>query len=383
MITLSISSKNFDKMISYAQLAYKEYGSEISGMLPVIKKDNKLVMCEPEILKQDCTPGTTDLDKDALSVYFNEKTTEYINLVPNNIIYCWWHSHHNMDAFWSGTDTSTINGFAQNGSIFAIVVNNKAEYKITYAEKRKVAGVESIVHSKVELEIENNNEDALLKEIKEKVSVERGASKYKGLASFVPRSQVLADARQQSVFNKQTAYEEEIDWSEEDQWNESFETNEIEEDIKWSNKSIENDLKPVAKKGTGPRTIEKAKAKLEIMEESSFISSDRYPPVQEVVEMLENSCNNYIYDYNTTENKNPELDEQHYVNEVNSYINEIREDIKRRNLHKDEYKAPKYHTITSMKGILTINDLKINEEVIDEYDYREISKHIPTQQSLL
>lgn len=41
----------------------------------------------------------------------------------------WWHSHANMNTFWSGTDIDTINKYGGNGYIIATVFNKKEEMR--------------------------------------------------------------------------------------------------------------------------------------------------------------------------------------------------------------------------------------------------------------
>lgn len=44
----------------------------------------------------------------------------------------WWHSHVNMDVFWSGTDKSTIEDLGKNGFILATVFNKKEEMRSAF-----------------------------------------------------------------------------------------------------------------------------------------------------------------------------------------------------------------------------------------------------------
>jgi hypothetical protein len=42
--------------------------------------------------------------------------------------YVWWHSHHTMGAFWSGTDEKEIDAWKNNSFSLALVINLKEEY---------------------------------------------------------------------------------------------------------------------------------------------------------------------------------------------------------------------------------------------------------------
>ena len=68
----------------------------------------------------------------------------------NDFRFCWWHSHHTMGAFWSGTDLSSIDEYGEGESdlSFALVVNLKEEYKCRVSVWKPVE-----VHQDVELEI--------------------------------------------------------------------------------------------------------------------------------------------------------------------------------------------------------------------------------------
>ena len=125
--TFSISRKNWTKVIDYAAIAYNEHKSEIGGMMVVIEDDDgDWELINPVILKQTITASNTHLDKDELAIYYTKMGKKYKN---KNFRFCWWHSHHTMDAFWSGTDLSTIDEFDEGDFSFALVVNLKEEYK--------------------------------------------------------------------------------------------------------------------------------------------------------------------------------------------------------------------------------------------------------------
>jgi len=376
MINVKIAKEDFDKMISYAQIAYEKFGTEVSGMLPVINTTDGLWMQTPEILKQECTAATTDLDKEALSEYFTKQTEKHIELIPDKLIHCWWHSHHTMDAFWSGTDDSTINGFAEKGSIFAIVVNNKSEYKITYAERRIVAGVSTIVQSLVDLEIYDTLSDEHEKDIVENIVNGQSAPKLQ-MAGFRPRRSIYTSrdeaggtviTKQQSVFDKQTAYEEGIDWDNtEDMFGGMFEDNL--EDLEAI--SIEK-TKPKKKKKKWKKDVNLVIEKIEDIAHEN-VDFDQNDYIASLVEALDH----YIYNFNVDGDYSHE-----HVAKVNGFINEIRtqQELVDSTILQNK---DKYHTLSSVEGIKSINDIIIKEEVLDELDYTKISEHIPTEQPLL
>lgn len=122
-----ISQNNWNKIINYAGIAYKDFKSEIGGMSVMVEDaEGDWELKDPVILKQVITAANTHLDKDELAMYYTKAAKKYKN---KNFRFCWWHSHHTMGAFWSGTDTDTIEEFNEGDFSFALVVNLKEEYK--------------------------------------------------------------------------------------------------------------------------------------------------------------------------------------------------------------------------------------------------------------
>lgn len=122
-----ISQKDWNKVINYSQSAWDEYKSEIGGMLIAEEdKDGDWKMHSPVILKQKVSAANTHLDKDELSKYYVKEAMKRKN---KRMQFVWWHSHHTMSAFWSGTDLSTIDEFSEGDMSLSLVVNLKEEYK--------------------------------------------------------------------------------------------------------------------------------------------------------------------------------------------------------------------------------------------------------------
>ena len=141
-----ISEKNWNKIIGYAEEAYEEHKSEIGGMSVMVEdKDGDWVMQDPTILEQEISSGNTILDKDALAVYYTKQARK---MGKKNFRFCWWHSHHEMKAFWSPTDLEAIDEYSDGDFSFALVVNLKGEYKF-----RTSIWEPFEVHQDVELEI--------------------------------------------------------------------------------------------------------------------------------------------------------------------------------------------------------------------------------------
>ena len=143
-----ILKDSWDKIINYAKAAYHGEKAEIGGMSVVTQdKDGDWWIEDPQIMNQEIGATTCDLDKEDLAKYYTQMAVKYKD---TNFRFCWWHSHHTMGAFWSGTDLSSIDEYGEGESdlSFALVVNLKEEYKCRISVWKPLQ-----VHQDVELEI--------------------------------------------------------------------------------------------------------------------------------------------------------------------------------------------------------------------------------------
>ena len=122
-----IKENNWYKLQAWATIAHEEDKNEISGLMTAVPQDdNRFLLSDVEILKQENSSTNTELDKDAVAEYTMKYAMKYKN---PNMKFVWWHSHHTMSAFWSGTDESEINAWQNNSFSLALVINLKEEYK--------------------------------------------------------------------------------------------------------------------------------------------------------------------------------------------------------------------------------------------------------------
>tara|TARA_R110002020_G_scaffold33098_1_gene101205 strand:- start:552 stop:1475 length:924 start_codon:yes stop_codon:yes gene_type:complete len=141
-----INERDWNKIQNYAQEAYSTKKSEIGGMLVAIEdEDGDWELRDPVILKQQISAGNCVLDKDDLALYYTRVGTK---LKKKNFRFVWWHSHHTMEAFWSGTDLNAIKEYSDGDFSFALVVNLKEEYKLRVSVWKPFE-----VHEDVELSI--------------------------------------------------------------------------------------------------------------------------------------------------------------------------------------------------------------------------------------
>tara|TARA_E500000081_G_scaffold154604_1_gene192056 strand:- start:4963 stop:5853 length:891 start_codon:yes stop_codon:yes gene_type:complete len=146
-----ISKKDWNTIQNYSKYAWDEHQSEIGGYMVVVKEDDGTFrMLDPVILKQEITAGNTVIDRDDLAKYLMKTGMQYH---PKDIYYCWWHSHHTMAAFWSGTDLTAIQQSSNSKVSFSLVVNLKEEYKFRISIWEPLE-----VHVDVDIEIEGMSE---------------------------------------------------------------------------------------------------------------------------------------------------------------------------------------------------------------------------------
>jgi hypothetical protein len=122
-----ITKKDWDKIINYSKFASDKWGTEIGGMAVTIQdNDGDWIIQDPTIIKQEVSAALCELDKTELAAYYSKMAIKY---KKKDMRFCWWHSHAKMGAFWSGTDTNTIDEYEDGDLSFALVVNVNEEYK--------------------------------------------------------------------------------------------------------------------------------------------------------------------------------------------------------------------------------------------------------------
>jgi proteasome lid subunit RPN8/RPN11 len=123
----NINESDWYEIISWAKLSHDEDKNEISGLATALPNDKGIyTIRDIEILKQENSASNTELDGDEVTKYKMKYGMKYQN---PDMKFVWWHSHHTMDAFWSGTDLKEINAWKNTSFSLALVVNLKEEYK--------------------------------------------------------------------------------------------------------------------------------------------------------------------------------------------------------------------------------------------------------------
>ena len=193
-----ISRENWNKVIAYAESAYRQYKSEIGGQLVVLEdKDGDYILEEPVILKQEISSGNCELDGEQLAIHYSKMIGKY----GNNVRHCWWHSHHTMGAFWSGTDDATILSHPAKDWTLSLVVNLKKEYKL------RIQFFSPFMHEEnVELNFlqeEYDVDDAIDKEVEELCTKETRVITYGGRGTKVNQGTLWTQPR---IYNGYDSY---------------------------------------------------------------------------------------------------------------------------------------------------------------------------------
>ena len=205
-----ILEKSWYELQSWATIAYDEDKNEISGLMTAIpQKDGRYKLSDVEILKQENTGTNTTLEGDAVAAYKMKYAMKYKN---KNMKYVWWHSHHTMQAFWSGTDENEINAWENDSFSLALVINLKEEYKFRVSVWKAV-GLPIAQHYDIPLTVERKNAvnvtdkmKTLYKELCEDDSVVNTV--YQGNINY--RNRINSNYREQHL-NVENAYQQTLE----------------------------------------------------------------------------------------------------------------------------------------------------------------------------
>jgi hypothetical protein len=97
------------------------------GLVEYDKEKNEFLVTDAFLLEQTVGAAHTDIDAAALGKLMYKTRAEKGELK------FWWHSHVNMDVFWSSQDQSTILDMGKNGWIVASVFNKREEVRSAVA----------------------------------------------------------------------------------------------------------------------------------------------------------------------------------------------------------------------------------------------------------
>jgi len=155
------------KLFTYADLADGEIGG-----LGLVRSDHGIVtIYDILLLEQEAGGAHTNLDTGAVANLMTDMMKEGKDTSELKL---WWHSHDTMGAFWSGTDTATIERFALTSKwSVSIVINRRREY----VARVDVYDPFRLAVDELELQVVDDKDDPfteeLRKEVKKKVDYGR------------------------------------------------------------------------------------------------------------------------------------------------------------------------------------------------------------------
>lgn len=99
---------------------------EISGLGTVERFGaGDFLVTAVHLFEQECTGASTELSQEDVARFLLEAVR---NGIDTGTIKLWWHSHCDMECFWSGTDDDTASRFG-NGWMLAVVGNKVGQYR--------------------------------------------------------------------------------------------------------------------------------------------------------------------------------------------------------------------------------------------------------------
>jgi hypothetical protein len=103
---------------------------EISGLGKVLVNEaGDIIVTSAILVEQENAAASTDLDPQSVAKAMFELRNE-----PGELKF-WWHSHVNMEVFWSGTDTATMEVLGAHGWFVSTVFNKKAQSRTAIYQK--------------------------------------------------------------------------------------------------------------------------------------------------------------------------------------------------------------------------------------------------------
>lgn len=124
--TLILPVAHFKKLMAYVDLC----DGEVTGFFDVdyIEDRKAFVMGEVHLIKQEAGAASVEMDEDNILDAMDELIAAGVTQMPRG----WWHSHVEMQAFFSGTDNQTIDSdFLNDTFTVSLVVNKRREMKAT------------------------------------------------------------------------------------------------------------------------------------------------------------------------------------------------------------------------------------------------------------
>lgn len=163
---ITFTHEAWKKINAYIKLTDEEISG--LGISSINKAGDEIIIRDVRIWEQECTAMTTEIiDNKHLIDAVEEYKKEGVPMEDMNV---WWHSHVNMDVFWSNTDQETIDNWFNEKYLVAVVGNKKKEFKGQISLKKPF----KFNINNVDIEYEPEPEDSkyemkILKDIDKKI----------------------------------------------------------------------------------------------------------------------------------------------------------------------------------------------------------------------
>ena len=95
---------------------------EVSGLGTLEEFDGGFLVNDIFLPRQECSPGGTELDQESVATLLLELDNAGTD---SGTLRFWWHSHGDLEVFWSHTDEECINNLANGDYVLSLVTNKK------------------------------------------------------------------------------------------------------------------------------------------------------------------------------------------------------------------------------------------------------------------
>ena len=148
-VSLEIDEQVYKKIMYWVNKS----NFEVSGLGKIAfdPKDNSMRVIDAVLIEQENGSISTEISAAAVG-----KAMFLLKDTPGDLRF-WWHSHVNMEVFWSGTDMATIKQLAMGGWFVSTVFNKKNEMKSAYSQSSPVRLVLEDIPTEISLSAQEAN----------------------------------------------------------------------------------------------------------------------------------------------------------------------------------------------------------------------------------
>ena len=161
--TIDIKVKIEEKLLRKLEVIVSDFHLEVSGFLIGSFKDNNIILNDIIFPKQEVSGASVDIKpEDVLPLRNDKRWKDVIGL---------WHSHCNMQTFWSGGegDESHIKFLSQAKNVTVFIVSSFNQDKYNHLVRVEIQKPIKISIDEIPLNViyNHNNKENILKEVKD------------------------------------------------------------------------------------------------------------------------------------------------------------------------------------------------------------------------